>query len=327
MRDPMIGKSHRPSPQHGRYRPLCRSRYIHDMHTTRRHATVRRHNPPFSPLHASRHDAYAEASTSPPSLRLAANLADDASMQTHPVANSDTQDDKRWSTRALIVDDDVPIRELLIDYLARFSIRASGVTDGAAMRQAMKAEHFDVVVLDLMLPGEDGLQLCRWLRAESDIPILMLTARCEPTDRIIGLELGADDYMAKPFEPRELVARIQTILRRVRDDRTEQRANIRFDNWRLNSVLRQLISGDGLVVPLSNAEFRLLWVFIERPRRVLSREQLLDAARGRSIEAFDRSIDLLVSRLRQKLGDDPKAPQLIKTVRGEGYLFDARDIG
>ncbi len=236
-------------------------------------------------------------------------------------------DDKRWNVRALIVDDDIPIRELLIDYLARFSIQGIGVTDGAAMRQALQLETFDVVVLDLMLPGEDGLSLCRWLRTESDIPILMLTARCEPTDRIIGLELGADDYMAKPFEPRELVARIQTILRRVRDDRTEQRANIRFDNWRLNSVLRQLIADDGLVVPLSNAEFRLLWVFIERPRRVLSREQLLDAARGRSIEAFDRSIDLLVSRLRQKLGDDPKSPQLIKTVRGEGYLFDARDIG
>ena len=252
-------------------------------------------------------------------------------MHNSPAPLNDDQkapaDDKRWSIRALIVDDDVPIRELMIDYLARFSIHASGVTDGAAMRQALQAEHFDVVVLDLMLPGEDGLSLCRWLRAESDIPILMLTARCEPTDRIIGLELGADDYMAKPFEPRELVARIQTILRRVRDDRTEQRANIRFDTWRLNSVLRQLIAADGLVVPLSNAEFRLLWVFIERPRRVLSREQLLDAARGRSIEAFDRSIDLLVSRLRQKLGDDPKAPQLIKTVRGEGYLFDARDIG
>ncbi|MDD2051220.1 response regulator [Pseudomonas putida] len=242
-------------------------------------------------------------------------------------APTTTGDEKRWNVRALIVDDDIPIRELLIDYLARFNIFATGVTDGAAMRQTLQAETFDVVVLDLMLPGEDGLSLCRWLRAESDIPILMLTARCEPTDRIIGLELGADDYMAKPFEPRELVARIQTILRRVRDDRSEQRANIRFDNWRLNSVLRQLVAADGLVVPLSNAEFRLLWVFIERPRRVLSREQLLDAARGRSIEAFDRSIDLLVSRLRQKLGDDPKAPQLIKTVRGEGYLFDARDIG
>ena len=256
-----------------------------------------------------------------------------ASMHNSPISSSDAskaslgEDEKRWNTRALIVDDDVPIRELLIDYLARFGILGYGVTDGEGMRQALQEDVFDVVVLDLMLPGEDGLSLCRWLRAESDIPILMLTARCEPTDRIIGLELGADDYMAKPFEPRELVARIQTILRRVRDDRSDQRGNVRFDNWRLNSVLRQLISADGLVVPLSNAEFRLLWVFLERPRRVLSREQLLDAARGRSIEAFDRSIDLLVSRLRQKLGDDPKAPQLIKTVRGEGYLFDAREIG
>ena len=239
-------------------------------------------------------------------------------------------DDKRWNTRALIVDDDVPIRELLIDYLARFNIHASGVTDGAAMRQALQAEHFDVVVLDLMLPGEDGLSLCRSLRASSDIPILMLTARCEPTDRIIGLELGADDYIAKPFEPRELVARIQCVLRRVRDGRdaprSDQRKSVRFDGWRLDSVLRQVESADGMLVPLSNAEFRLLWVFLERPRRVLSREHLLDAARGRSIEAFDRSIDLLVSRLRQKLRDDPKAPRLIKTVRGEGYLFDVRDI-
>ena len=205
------------------------------------------------------------------------NQADDRTMHTPPVSMNDEHkgsviaDEKRWNTRALIVDDDVPIRELLIDYLARFNILATGVTDGAAMRVAMQAETFDVVVLDLMLPGEDGLSLCRWLRGESDISILMLTARCEPTDRIIGLELGADDYMSKPFEPRELVARIQTILRRVRDDRTEQRANIRFDNWRLNSVLRQLVADDGLVVPLSNAEFRLLWVFIERPRRVLSR--------------------------------------------------------
>ncbi|WP_044875286.1 response regulator [Pseudomonas sp. LFM046] len=237
----------------------------------------------------------------------------------------------RWSVRALIVDDDAPIRELLCGYLARFNIEAVGVDDGQGMRQALAEARFDVVVLDLMLPGEDGLSLCRWLRAESDIPILMLTARCEPADRIIGLELGADDYMAKPFEPRELVARIQTILRRVRDDREaprpDPRSSIRFDAWRLDGVLRQLQSPEGLVVPLSNAEFRLLWVFLERPRRVLSREQLLDAARGRSIEAFDRSIDLLVSRLRQKLGDDPRSPRLIKTVRGEGYLFDAKDIG
>ena len=194
-----------------------------------------------------------------PALELGAyadshTQADDLAMHTpcDPVNEAPKDaviaEDKRWNSRALIVDDDVPIRELLIDYLARFNILASGVTDGTAMRQAMQAETFDVVVLDLMLPGEDGLTLCRWLRAESDIPILMLTARCEPTDRIIGLELGADDYMSKPFEPRELVARIQTILRRVRDDRTEQRANIRFDNWRLNSVLRQLVA-DGLPKP------------------------------------------------------------------------------
>lgn len=246
---------------------------------------------------------------------------------TETSAETPQSSDQRWNTRALIVDDDVPIRELLCDYLARFNIQCRGVTDGNEMRKALEEENFDVIVLDLMLPGEDGLSLCRWLRSTSDIPILMLTARCEPTDRIIGLELGADDYMAKPFEPRELVARIQTVLRRVRDDRNDERSTVRFDAWRLNSVLRQLIAADGLVVPLSNAEFRLLRVFLERPRRVLSREQLLDAARGRSIEAFDRSIDLLVSRLRQKLGDDPKNPQLIKTVRGEGYLFDARDIG
>lgn len=238
------------------------------------------------------------------------------------------------STRALIVDDNLELRELLGGYLSRFNIDSEAVGDGHGMRRALAQGHFDVIILDLMLPGEDGLALCRELRSASDIPILMLTARCEPTDRIIGLELGADDYMAKPFEPRELVARIQSILRRVRDDRDpsryeqrqEPRSSIRFDAWSLHSVLRQLQSPEGLVVPLSNAEFRLLWVFLERPRRVLSREQLLDAARGRSIEAFDRSIDLLVSRLRQKLGEDPKAPRLIKTVRGEGYLFDAREI-
>ncbi len=233
------------------------------------------------------------------------------------------------TTRALIVDDNVELRELLGGYLSRFSIDSEAVGDGQGMRRAMAQSRFDVVILDLMLPGEDGLALCREIRGKSGIPILMLTARCEPTDRIIGLELGADDYMAKPFEPRELVARIQTILRRVRDDgpRSENGKHIRFDAWQLDGVLRQLQSPEGLLVPLSNAEFRLLWTFLECPRRVLSREQLLDAARGRSIEAFDRSIDLLVSRLRQKLGDDPRSPRLIKTVRGEGYLFDAREIG
>jgi len=157
-----------------------------------------------------------------------------------------------------------------------------------------------------------------------------MTSYASLRSAVDSMKQGAVDYIAKPFEPRELVARIQSVLRRVRDGREtprgEERTSIRFDGWRLDSVLRQVESADGMQVPLSNAEFRLLWVFLERPRRVLSREHLLDAARGRSIEAFDRSIDLLVSRLRQKLRDDPKAPRLIKTVRGEGYLFDARDI-
>ncbi len=230
--------------------------------------------------------------------------------------------------RVLIVDDDREIRELLTDYLAGFAIDAEGVADGAGMRAAMAAEAFDLVVLDLMLPGEDGLALCRQLRVDSDIPIVMLTARGESSDRIVGLELGADDYVVKPFDPRELVARIRTVLRRNRvprdDASSAARDEVRFEGWTLHRTTRQLSAPDQLVVPLSNAEFRLLWTFIERPGRVLSRDQLLDLARGRSAEAFDRSIDLLVSRLRQKLREDPRSPRLLKTVRGEGYLLDAR---
>ena len=233
--------------------------------------------------------------------------------------------------RVLLVDDDSEIRELLSEYLRGYGIEATAVADGTAMRQAFAAERFELVILDLMLPGEDGISLCRALRAQSDVPIIMLTARGEAADRVLGLEIGADDYVVKPFDPRELVARIRSLLRRSSggngpsdagnvDDADE----VCFEHWRLNRVTRQLSDPNGLLIPLSNAEFRLLWVFLERPRRLLTRDQLLDAARGRTAEAFDRSIDLLVSRLRQKLNDDPKAPTLLKTVRGEGYLFDAR---
>ncbi|QXP82747.1 response regulator [Methylococcus sp. ANG] len=233
------------------------------------------------------------------------------------------------TTRILIVDDDVEIRNLLGGYLSRFGMEAVGVHDGAEMKKALADSPFDLVVLDLMLPGEDGLSLCRSLRAESDIPVIMLTARGDPMDRVVGLELGADDYVAKPFEPRELVARIQTILRRARHERETESPEasdiaVEFEGWRLHRVLRQLTSPEGMVVPLSNAEFRLLSVFIERPNRILTRDQLLDYARGRAMEVFDRSIDLLVSRLRQKLQDDPKNPKLIKTIRGEGYFFSAQ---
>lgn len=238
--------------------------------------------------------------------------------------------------RPLIVDDDEALRELLLHYLQRFGMEPIAARNGQELRQVLQQEPVSIVILDLMLPGEDGLALCRWLRTESNVPILMLTARSEAADKIIGLELGADDYMTKPFEPRELVARIQSILRRSGGgsvdsggptfNRPADQPIKHFEGWQLDTMLRQLRSPEGLLIPLSNAEFRLLWVFLERPGRVLTREQLLDAARGRSIEAFDRSIDLLVSRLRNKLGDPPRTPRLLKTVRGEGYLFDARCV-
>jgi two-component system OmpR family response regulator len=237
-------------------------------------------------------------------------------------------------TRALIVDDDREICTLLCNYLADFGVEARGVQDGAAMRRAIAQQQPDVVILDLMLPGEDGLTLCRQLRAASaNIPVIMLTARGEPADRVVGLELGADDYVVKPFDPRELVARVHTVLRRVRADGGRAAAaadgdgdgeRVSFEGWTLDVATRQLTTPRQMVVPLSNAEFRLLWTFIERPRRVLSRDQLMDAARGQASTAYDRSIDLLVSRLRQKLDDDPRDPKLLKTIRGEGYLFDAR---
>ena len=229
----------------------------------------------------------------------------------------------------LLVDDDIQIRQLLSDYLSGFGMAVVAVADGKLMEDVLSNGTFDLVILDLMLPGEDGLSLCRSLRAKSDIPILMLTARGETMDRIVGLEVGADDYIVKPFEPRELVARIQTILRRTKVGREilkeqDQENIVSFMGWRLDFVLRHVISPEGLVVPLSNAEFRLLKVFIEHPCGVLSRDFLLDQARGRNLELFDRSVDLLVSRLRQKLGDYSRTPGLIKTVRGEGYLFDAK---
>ncbi|WP_349496681.1 response regulator [Sideroxydans sp. CL21] len=227
----------------------------------------------------------------------------------------------------LIVDDDEQIRQLLREYLAGFGMSVTGVTDGAAMEESLAKNSFDLVILDLMLPGEDGLSLCRSLRVKSDIPILMLTARGEAMDRVVGLEVGADDYIVKPFEPRELVARIQSILRRSRSGRGSltEKKEAEFMGWRLDLILRQLVSPDQIVIPLSNAEFRLLAVLVEHPNRVLTREFLLDEARGRGMELFDRSIDILISRVRQKLNDDPRTPSLIKTVRGEGYLFDTKE--
>ncbi|MCY0856963.1 response regulator [Cupriavidus sp. D39] len=226
----------------------------------------------------------------------------------------------------LIVDDDPQIRSMLAEYLATFGIEADGAEGGAAMRAAMATRDYDLVVLDLSLRGENGLALCREIRERGDLPVIMLTARTELADRVVGLEVGADDYVTKPFEMRELVARIHTVLRRTRGGGVKRSAavgghELRFGSWRLNTTLRQLVDGEETVVPLSNAEFRLLLAFIEHPNRVLDRELLINQARGRDLDVFDRSIDLLVSRLRQKLRDDPRDPTLIRTVRGEGYVF------
>jgi two-component system OmpR family response regulator len=227
----------------------------------------------------------------------------------------------------LVVDDDPEIRKLLRDYLRDNGYRASAVADGPHMWQAFETGHFDLIVLDVMLPGDDGFTLCRNLRARSPIPIIMLTARGEETDRVVGLEMGADDYLSKPFGPRELLARIKAVLRRVNEPARSPRRDARryeFEGWALEPEARHLRAPDGVVVPLSGAEFRLLLALVERPGRVLSRDQLLDLSRGREAVAFDRSIDVLISRLRDRLRDDGKNPAIIKTVRGEGYVFTAK---
>ena len=229
----------------------------------------------------------------------------------------------------LVVDDDPEIRHLLVEYFKRHGVRATAASDGVEMFKALEGGRFDLVVLDLMLPGEDGLSLCRRLRAQSDLPIIMLTALGEDTDRIIGLEVGADDYVTKPFNPRELLARVRTVLRRVRalpDNMTlgEPEAfgrAIHFAGWTLDTTPRHLVAPDGVIVTLSGAEYRLLRVFLQFPNRVMSRDQLLDLTQGKTADAFDRSIDVLVSRLRAKLRDNDREPQIIKTVRGDGYYL------
>lgn len=225
----------------------------------------------------------------------------------------------------LVVDDDAEIRTSLSAYLQGFGWQVSAAADGGAMRQALAASRPDVIVLDLMLPGEDGLALLRWLGGRPDAPpVLMLTARGDTMSRVIGLELGADDYLPKPFEPRELVARLQALVRRsgrgaVPADDTRC---LRFGRWRFDRLSRQLINAEDVGIALSSAEFRLLAAFVQRPGRVLSRDQLIELTRAPGVEVNDRSIDLAVSRLRAKLGDTAREPELIRTVRGEGYLFD-----
>lgn len=226
----------------------------------------------------------------------------------------------------LIVDDHREIRELVSRALIKEGFRVSTAADGKAMRKALADSRIDLILLDLMLPGESGLTLCREIRSHSNIPIIMVTAKGEEVDRVIGLELGADDYLPKPFGTRELVARINAVMRRTRSDTSAvpdvpKAKRYAFDRWVLNVEGRELIRDDNVAVPLSTGEFDLLMALVERPHRVLSRETLLDLARGRAASTFDRSIDTQVSRLRKKLEVDPADPKIIQTVWGGGYMF------
>ncbi|OGA39048.1 MAG: DNA-binding response regulator [Betaproteobacteria bacterium RIFCSPLOWO2_12_FULL_62_13] len=225
----------------------------------------------------------------------------------------------------LVVDDDAEIRSLLHQYLQKNGYRVTAVADGKGMWAALEAGRVDIVVLDLMLPGDDGLTLCRNLRVRSEVPVIMLTARGEETDRIVGLEMGADDYLAKPFNPRELLARVKSILRRARslpeNLQPEAARAVRFAGWVLDLAARNLLSPEGVVVALSGTEFKLLRIFLAHPNRVLNRDQLIDLMLSRDASPFDRSIDVQVSRLRQRLGDGGKESVIIKTVRGAGYVL------
>jgi two-component system OmpR family response regulator len=234
---------------------------------------------------------------------------------------------KQTKPHILIVDDDRQIRVMLARFLAEHDMRVTQAGDGEHMFKALEAGRFDVIVLDVMMPGDDGFTLCRKLRSANTIPLILLTARNSETDRIVGLELGADDYVTKPFNPRELLARIRAILRRASADPAAAQnlasAVYQFAGWTLDTSRRSLVSPQGVLTDLTTGEFDLLVAFVEHPQRVLNRDQLLDLARGRVSLAFDRSIDVQVSRLRRKIEGDPNAPALIKTVRNGGYFFTA----
>lgn len=227
-----------------------------------------------------------------------------------------------------VVEDDAEIRDLLAASLARDGFEAITCDRGAALDAALASRNVDLIVLDLMMPGEDGLSICRRVAAAGGPPVIILSARGDDVDRIVGLEIGADDYMPKPFNPRELSARIRSVLRRRAGGagaaaEAEGREVLRFAGWTIDLDDRSLIDPSGAAVVLSTGEFDLLAAFVSRPRRVLSRDQLLDWTRGADAASVDRAIDVQLSRLRRKLGDDPKDPQLVKTVRGDGYLFAA----
>ena len=235
--------------------------------------------------------------------------------------------DESAPTSILLVDDEPTLREPLAEYLGSQGFCVTEASSAAAARATLTQDMPDLVLLDIMMPGEDGLSLCRHLVETRQLPVIFLTARGEPTDRIVGLELGADDYVVKPFEPRELVARIRTVLRRVGRSPAAQAEmedwHYGFEGWVLDPLKRKLTDADGVTVPISTAEFRLLRAFLDNPRTVMDRDLLLDLVQGRTAHLFDRAVDNQVSRLRRKIETDSSEPQFILTVRGGGYRFAA----
>jgi two-component system OmpR family response regulator len=239
--------------------------------------------------------------------------------------NAQTSDRKAVGPHVLAVDDDPIIREMIADYLVKHDLRVTAVADGRAMNEVLATEVVDLIVLDLKLRTEDGMNLARMVRDESAIPIIMLTGRSDEADRVMGLELGADDYVTKPFSPRELLARIRTVLRRrsaeVRQGRPEGIRAYRFDGWELNLNTRRLAAPNGNVIVLSKGEFSLLVVLLSAPHRILNRDQLLDLSRLHNDEVYNRAVDIQIMRLRRKIESDPSKPQYIRTERANGYVF------
>ncbi|WP_236708316.1 response regulator [Pseudomonas sp. RIT-PI-r] len=231
-------------------------------------------------------------------------------------------------SRLLIVDDDMEVLSLLKKFFVQHAYEVDVSPDGVAMWAAIAQQRPDTIILDVMLPGEGGLSLCQKIRAQMGIPIIMLTAMAELSDRIVGLELGADDYLTKPFAPRELLARVRAVQRRAGEQPSpaseRPRPVIVFAGWHLDITCRELRSPEQVMIPLSAGEFDLLVVFLDHPQRILTREQLIDLTRGEGHDAFDRSIDVQVSRLRRKIEPDSKRPDLIRTVRNGGYMFTAK---
>jgi two-component system, OmpR family, response regulator len=254
--------------------------------------------------------------------RSAATLA---AMRVDIDMNAQAADQRDVGPHVLAVDDDPLIRDMIADYLLKHDLRVTAVADGRAMNEVLAAEVVDLIVLDLKLRTEDGMNLARKLRDESAIPIIMLTGRSDEADRVMGLELGADDYVTKPFSPRELLARIRTVLRRrsaeVRQGRPEGIRAYRFDGWELNLNTRRLSAPDGTVAVLSKGEFSLLVVLLGAPHRILNRDQLLDLSRLHNDEVYNRAVDIQIMRLRRKIEPDPAKPKYIRTERGNGYVF------